>query len=86
MISSKKSTNLLVYGLKGPEWDVFTDPKPPSSDEFLLREVEVPRRYVGRIAQVRLAERLREVNALVGFTRVEPPDPGCMHSNRPDIT
>lgn len=58
---------------KGPEWEAFTAPVPEKTDEFLLRTVDVPDRYAGRIAQVRLAERLREVNALIGFTRVEPP-------------
>jgi len=59
---------------RGPEWDVFSAPKPPSTANFRLRDVEAPPRYSSRIVRVRLAERLREVNALIGFTRVEPPD------------
>ncbi len=59
---------------KGPEWDVFVADDPPSSPDFLLRPVDVPERFVGQIESVRLAERIREVNALVGFVRVEPPD------------
>lgn len=58
---------------KGPEWEAFTAPGPQKTDEFLLRTVDVPERHARRIAQVCLAERLREVNALIGFTRVEPP-------------
>lgn len=57
----------------GPEWDVFISPNPPSNDEFLLRTVDPPPRYAATIGMVRLAERLREVNALIGFSRVEPP-------------
>lgn len=58
----------------GPEWDVLTDPHPPTTADFLIRDVATPRRYQAWINRVRLVERLREVNALIGFTRVEPPD------------
>lgn len=61
--------------LKGPEWDVLSTPaRAPIGDDFRLREVAVPRRFAGALSRVVLAERLREVVALVGFTRVEPPD------------
>lgn len=58
---------------KGPEWEAFTAATPKQHDDFRLRTVDVPDRYSPFVAQVRLAERLREVNALIGFTRVEPP-------------
>lgn len=58
---------------KSPEWEALTAEPPKKTDEFLLRTVEVPERYKEQLSRVRLAERLREVNALIGFTRVEPP-------------
>lgn len=59
----------------GPEWEVLSDPgAAPSSDDFKLREVAVPRGFEDSIERVVLVERLREVVALLGFTRVEPPD------------
>ena len=58
--------------LKGPEWKVFTEHNPNlNSEEFRLRPVAVPQQYVGPIKQVVLVERLREVTALVGFTRID---------------
>lgn len=63
--------------LKGPEWEVFTDPNPPQDyPDFLTRSVSAPDAFSAQLADVVLAERLREVNALIGFTRVEPPDQG----------
>jgi hypothetical protein len=61
--------------LKGPEWEVFTDPKPPQNwPDFMVTRVEPPPDHRRHLEYVMLAERLREVNALVGFTRVEPPE------------
>lgn len=58
--------------LKTPEWKVFTEHNPAlNSDEFRLRPAEVPQPYQGLIRQVVLVERLREVTALVGFTRID---------------
>jgi MrfA Zn-binding domain len=58
--------------IKGPEWDVLTDPNPPSGwPHFLSKPVTVPTAFQKQIAGVLLLERLREVNALLGFTRVE---------------
>lgn len=61
--------------LKGPEWRAFSNPDPQlQGRDFLLETVEVPSGYEGILSRVVLAQRLREVNALIGFTRVEPPD------------
>lgn len=58
--------------LKTPEWEVFTKHNPAlNSDEFRLRPVAVPLPYQGIIQQFVLVERLREVTALVGFTRID---------------
>jgi hypothetical protein len=58
--------------LKAPEWEVFIEHDPQlNSDDFLLRPVDVPGRYTSLIKQVVLVERLREVRAMVGFTRLD---------------
>ena len=63
--------------LKGPEWDVLTAANPPTGyPHFMSREVGVPSAFKSSITRVLLLERLREVNALLGFTRVESPDEG----------
>ena len=63
--------------LKGPEWAVLTSPTPPSDyPHFMSKEVAVPDGFEQYLSRVLLLERLREVNALLGFTRVESPDEG----------
>jgi hypothetical protein len=58
--------------LKSPEWKIFTEHNPAlNSEEFRLRAVPVQSQYTGLIKQVVLVERLREVTALVGFTRID---------------
>src|SRR5262249_448120 len=60
--------------LRNPEWDVFSDPDPKlNSRNFKLRVVEPPKQYKHVITKVVLAERLREVRSLIGFTRIESP-------------
>ena len=67
--------------IKSPEWDVFIDPNPPTDwPHFLSEPSPVPPKYQTQIANVLLLKRLREVNALIGFTRVEAPE----ESNNPD--
>ncbi len=61
--------------LLSAEWDVLSRPEhAPASENFRLRSVDVPDALRGRVQQVVLADRLREVVALIGFTRVAPPD------------
>ena len=63
--------------LKGPEWDVLTSPTPPTDyPHFMSKNVAVPPGFEPYISRVLLLERLREVNALLGFTRVEAPNEG----------
>lgn len=63
--------------LKGPEWTRLIDPDhAPTSRDFLITGEPVPARLRDGVAQVVLAERLREVVALTGFARVEGPDSG----------
>jgi hypothetical protein len=63
-----------VTDLKTPEWEVFTDPEHAQrTKDFRLKEVHAPRRFAGYFEKVVLVERVREVRALVGFTRIESP-------------
>ncbi len=60
--------------VKQPEWAVFSDPALDlSGSDFCLREVAVPPTFTAQIARVVLVERLREVRALIGFTRIDAP-------------
>jgi len=70
--------------IKEPEWEVLTDPNPPTDwPHFLSKPVQVPKAYESKIAGVLLLERLREVNALLGFTRVEAPEETANPDERP---
>ena len=63
-----------VLQLKIDEWKVFSQPNPDqNSRDFRLRKVDVPPGYEDKIEKVVLADRLRVVNALTGFTRVGSP-------------
>ena len=58
--------------LKTPEWAVFSNPgSAPESRDFRLRSVAPPDDYARFFDKIVLAEKLREVRALVGFTRIE---------------
>lgn len=60
--------------LREPEWKVFSDPDPSlNGRDFKLRVVDPPQAYRKVLTKVVLAERLREVRALTGFTRIESP-------------
>ncbi|MBO0351912.1 DUF1998 domain-containing protein [Phormidium pseudopriestleyi FRX01] len=60
--------------LKTPEWNFLSaaDPDQNTSD-FKLRPVSPPERYRNYFQKVVLVERLREVRALIGFTRLQSP-------------
>lgn len=58
--------------LKIPEWEVLSNPaSAPKAADFEVTPVRVPDGYTGVLAQVVLVERLREVMAITGFTRIE---------------
>ena len=60
--------------LKWPEWLVFSAADPAlNTDDFRLKPVAPPIGYESYISKVVLVERLREVRALIGFTRIESP-------------
>jgi len=67
------STKRTKPDLKTPEWKVFIehDSNLNDGDNFKLRAVPPPQTSGSFIKQVVLAERLREVTALVGFTRID---------------
>lgn len=72
--------------LKRPEWNVLTSPNPPSDwPHFLCEPTEVPAPLRRVIRSVSLIKRLREVNALIGFTRVESPDEGGASVDGPQM-
>lgn len=60
--------------LKTPEWDVFVDPgSAERTRDFQLRVTPPPKRYAKYFEKIVQVERLREVRALVGFSRIESP-------------
>jgi hypothetical protein len=72
--------------IKGPEWRVLTSPTPKTEwPHFLSSRVTKPRAYEQLIEEVLLLERLREVNALVGYTRVEAPEETASADERPPM-
>jgi hypothetical protein len=61
--------------LKRPEWDAFTSPNPPQNwPDFMVTRIAAPKGLESNFDITVVGERLREVNALIGFTRVEPPE------------
>jgi Domain of unknown function (DUF1998) len=63
-----------------PEWDAFSHPLEirGSHEDFELRPEQVPENLVGTLAEVVLADKLREVVALIGFSRIDAPDDGAV--------
>lgn len=60
--------------LKLPEWNMLSQPDTVhNSHDFMVKRVTPPARYAEHIAGVLLVERLREVRALIGFTRIDSP-------------
>lgn len=60
--------------IKLPEWQLFSqDTAASASADFRVTRVQPPGRYSNLIASVGLVERLREVRALIGFSRIESP-------------
>lgn len=63
-----------IPDLKRSEWEQLAQPAShtPTKD-FRLRETAVPSGFADTLARVVLVERLREVRALIGFTRIDAP-------------
>ncbi|RDS82244.1 DUF1998 domain-containing protein [Dyella monticola] len=72
--------------IKGPEWEVLTAANPPVDyPNFMSKKVAIPAGFEKHIGRVLLLERLREVNALLGFTRVEAPEEASDPNERPQM-
>jgi len=66
-----------ALNIRGPEWGLFADPaQAPQSRDFRLFEAGAPPGFENVVENVVLVQRLREVVALWGFTRVDGPDSG----------
>jgi hypothetical protein len=60
--------------LKGPEWQVFSNPTAvPRSRDLKLRAVDPPPSFIQQLERVVVVDSLREVRALIGFTRIQSP-------------
>jgi hypothetical protein len=65
---------------------VLTAANPPADyPHFMSKKVGTPSGFENRIGRVLLLERLREVNALLGFTRVEAPEESSDPNERPQM-
>ena len=63
-----------VRDIKTPEWQVFSAADTSlNTTDFWLTPVAAPKGYEQYFNKVVLVERLREVRALIGFTRIESP-------------
>ena len=72
--------------IKVPEWEVLTEASPPTDyPHFMSKKVGTPSAFAKHISRVLLLERLREVNALLGFTRVEAPEEAGDPDARPQM-
>ncbi|MBB6172988.1 hypothetical protein HNR23_003048 [Nocardiopsis mwathae] len=67
--------------IAGPEWEAFTRPEPVDVPDFTTaRPKRMPRQAAEFLHRVVLVPRLREVSALYGFTRVDPPEFDVLHT------
>ena len=60
--------------LRGPEWEALTAAVPPKSDDFKVRALQIPDGFKRTLGHPVAVDRLREVQALCGFTRIDGPD------------
>lgn len=73
-LKADKSDETEPGDLKTPEWKVFTNSsKVKETRSFKLRVVKPPKEYSKQFEKIVLVEKLREVRALVGFTRIMSP-------------
>jgi len=62
----------LAEDLKLPEWQIFSNPDTAAeAKDFKLRRVAPPKGFEAVFEDTVLVERIREVRALLGFTRIE---------------
>lgn len=71
----KSAGPVTVEDVKVPEWNELISEKPVGKFPFFVcKKGVVPDEFKSQIKKVVLLERLRKVNALVGFTRIEARD------------
>jgi hypothetical protein len=82
-----KQTEIAQEGdIKIPEWGILTsDQAVIDWPHFMSRKIDVPDAYTQVLSGVLLLERLREVNALIGYTRVEAPEESMSQDERPPV-
>jgi hypothetical protein len=74
---AQATDNRPLPGLLDAEWELFSHPTTTRhDDDFLAVPTPTPERYTGLLRQVVQVERLREVQAMVGFTRIDAPAQG----------
>ncbi len=77
-ISSQRDTDpgdIEDDDIRLPEWNVLSDPAAaPAGDDFMVTMGDVPLDLEAWFQPTILVEKIREVNALVGFTRLEAPE------------
>lgn len=84
--NGSESSVVFEADIKLPEWRVLTDPQAPNNwPNFMTSKAVVPTGLEEQIDSVVLLERLREVNALIGFTRVEAPEESDDPDDRPPM-
>jgi hypothetical protein len=84
--AGKSAEAVRPVDIKRPEWTVLIDDKAPNDwPNFKTSKTDVPATYLRKIDSVLLLERLKEVNALVGFTRVESPEESDDPDDRPPM-
>ncbi|TVK93752.1 sulfate ABC transporter substrate-binding protein [Shewanella algae] len=72
--------------IKRPEWEALTKADLRQDwPHFLATPIDAPKSFQSAFQRVLLVERLREVNALLGFTRVESPDEKDADAKKTDI-
>ena len=72
---TKKQSAVSENDIKGPEWNILVSDNPPVGWPHFSSSIGViPEEFTHYFSKVVLLERLREVNALLGYTRVEAPD------------
>ncbi|WP_201352061.1 DUF1998 domain-containing protein [Hydrogenimonas urashimensis] len=79
-----ETTSVKEEDVKRPEWKVLTSSEPPKDwPHFLAEEVGPPKGFESEFRSVLQLKRLREVVALVGFTRIEALDEAVEEEERP---
>ncbi|MER5597703.1 DUF1998 domain-containing protein [Streptomyces sp. NPDC002265] len=74
--TSPTASVVVPADLLSPEWEVLSSsPLPDATDDFAMESVTVPDALTGLFGDVRQVQRLREARALIGFTRLDAPDP-----------